>query len=868
MTPKTQKTIQILGILLAIIGAVGFILKIFWPVISHSGLAPGADVASFAHTAAFIVDYLKHFHRLPPIDPAWYVGFELRYAPPLINFVLGAIYYITHNIELSTRILHPLGLSIVFLTMFYMMRKEGYSTIAAWLGGLIFVFMPVIYGTVESYTKLMALFFLPLAFYFTNKILVTEKLKYIPYLAITIVLSIYGHAMNGFVYAFILSIYAMIYAILDRRITTRRFFLVICGVALGFLLSSQYLAPFILERSAEINIPSAGEIKFSFLTNLKGLALLVGGPFLLIPLLAVWRQKQSRVVALGLTGVLTLSVSFGYSYGLGAYFPFNQVYYYIWLFPSALCFAYILGASIDIWQPKKLFSLLLKIGLGIAAFFLFFTVMNRLNLGVERLTNFQMYQSPSDRELSNALNQLTNPGRLFISHSPFGLTNWIIGQTTDKTNVEGHYYAITRMNKHLAHIADAIHNRYYNYPINKLKYYNVRYVVGNQYLKDIKDYQGIFVGREFSKKLTQEGFKLVFQSSQTSQKHYADYWLYYRDEPSTSLMPVDEKTLIIGKYKSTLAAAISPNITAIESGSDYLDDYSNDFLKHFDTVILYGFNYRNKSAAEKIARTYVQNGGNLVVELFNMSASPLAGNPNFLGVNSFPIQSLKESASIEILNKNNNVGRFIPNTFNIPGEVIDDGTGTFKYLPLKDWNALQYTGLDQSLARLTNEDGIFSIMGYKNIDGGNVTFVGLNFFYHLYLTHDPNELSMVTSLIGNQQLNFGPGAQPESVGAPRITQNEFSPGKLSFSIQSQNENLYLASMSYSPHWQAYLNGKKTKIYNLEDLMVVQIPAGSSNLEFRYESTAISLTGWILSIMTLVFLIMMPIIFRQKKKSNG
>jgi uncharacterized membrane protein YfhO len=186
----------------------------------------------------------------------------------------------------------------------------------------------------------------------------------------------------------------------------------------------------------------------------------------------------------------------------------------------------------------------------------------------------------------------------------------------------------------------------------------------------------------------------------------------------------------------------------------------------------------------------------------------------------------------------------LPKTFIIPGEIQDNGTGFFDLHPLTEWNSLEYVGLDDSLAKLDNEENIYSILGYKNIEGGGkVTFVGLNLFYHLYLTHDQGELNLITSLISPQD-------KPQSSSPTfQIVQTQSDENNPKFNITSDENGLYLLSLAYSPHWNAYVGGQRIKIWNLEDLMVLEIPAGSSTLEMKYQETPVSYLGLILSIVT-------------------
>jgi len=851
------------GIVLSVLIGASVVIYIFHGVISNPGIAPGADVSSFAHTAKVMVDYFKIYHHFPPMDLSWYAGFELFHAPPMITVFLGTIYYFTHDIYLTTRIFHPLGIGLLFLGMFWLMKKEKYSTLNALMAGLILIFTPTILLSLFSYTKLVSLMFWPFGLYFTNQILTTNKNKYIAYLAITIGLIVYSHPMMAIVFGAMMIFYSTIYAILDRKIVSRRFLVVILAVGLGFLLGAQYIIPFVLESAGRLDVSTQTQ---QFIGGLQEIIKGFGGFSLLIfPLISgyvVWRRREAKLTALYLSGLLAFIILLGYYFfSLGSFFPFKETYYYVWSFYYVFTTAYLSGLVIDGNKIKNLTSYFFKI---VLAMVFLFGVIYLFNHPTSYLNYFKANDDPAkysaDIRLAETIDKIPNPGRVYITHYPFGFINWFLWLGTDKPNIEGHYFGIAAINKQISHLGDAIHNDYPNYAINKLKHLNNRFLVTNYILARLKVSTGEPVGQEFIDKLPAYGYKsidqFVYPDGSKNQ-------LWYLDQPSSYIMPVDEKILIIGKYNSTLATAISGKMTALEGGSENLDDYDQDFLKHFDTVVLYGFSYYDKAKAEAIANEYVKGGGNLVIEMFNMGISPLTDEPNFLGVTGLrqkfdgPVDMTGLSAD------QNSITAGLPKTFTLPGEITDVGDITLPYIPLTSWTSLEYFGLDQSLIKAPNETENFSILGYKNINGGKVTFIGMNYFYHLFLTHDEGELKMVTSLLQNPKTALI--TQTATTGLLTVEQQVLTSDEMKFKIQSDQERLLLISMSYSPHWKAYLNGQPVKVHKMEDLMVVQAPSGDSTLELKYESTPVMKSGWIVSILTVIFLVYLIISNKLKKK---
>lgn len=855
-----------IGIGIAISIGLGVLIIVFWKIITEPGTPPGADPTSFAHTAKFMVDYFRQTGHFPPIDLSWYAGFELIAAPPLVNIILGVIYYFSHDPQLAIRIFQPMSEGFFFLSMFYLMKKEGYPTINALIAGLALAFMPTIFNTYGSSTKMIAIALLPFAYHFTNRVLARTEIKYIAYLAIAQCLVIIAHPMTGVVFAMFLTGYAIIYAILDHQIVTRRFFLVIFGLLGGFLLAGFYVVPFFLEKinRTTIAIEEATVFNVTFLKIYDDFKVQVGGTiFLFIPIYVIWRDKSAKLTALYLMGLFSAAVFFGYYFKLGYFFPFSLSYGYIWFFMTGFAFAYLLGLIIPWSKYKHIFTYFLRVTLGIC-FIVFYIYSAQNYIYFRKLVNTKDEALEADFKVTRVLESIPNNGRLFPSHYPFGMFNWVLFLGSKKASVEGHYFGIARVGKKIAVVADAIHYDYPQYVYYKMKDLNVRYFLANSMLLNLKNPDGKNLGQSVVKVLTENDYKLIYRSSEIDATSKVDvYQLYYLDKPSTYIMPVDQKVLVIGKYNSTFAAAVSPaKIDVLEGGSVYLDDYSADFLNHFETVVLYGFSYRNKNKAEKIAREYTEQGGNLVVELFNMGLSPLASNPNFLGVEG-TTHKIKKEVKIETTG-DASIEKLVPKSFDLPSEIYDLGDGRLRYFPMKQWNFIEYIGLDESLAAAvddTNNTDIFSVLGYKNIDGQKVTFVGMNFFYHLYLSHDEDELKFVRNLMTNPNAS----ADEADVSQLILTEKEWTPEKSSFEVSAEKEQLLMISLTYSPHWKASINGKPLKIRNIEDLMVVEAPAGNYTLELNYGPTTISILGWVVSGLTGLSLVFLVIFYRVKKK---
>lgn len=559
---------------------------------------------------------------------------------------------------------------------------------------------------------------------------------------------------------------------------------------------------------------------------------------------------------------------------LGKVFPFNLTYAYIWIQLTGFFCAYLIGSIIGFKVYHYLADSILRLQLAFIVMGVFIWFVNAQSFVQFRVFNStDLSQVPGDVDLADHIQTHDNYGRIYPTHYPFGFTNWTLAMRTDKPNIEGHYFGISRISHQISVMADAMHNRYYDYVIRKLKNLNVRYIVANNICWAIKDNEDVKVCQAFLSTLTSKtNFNLIYTSPKDKPAGMTEwgaslneaYRLYYSNQPSNYLVPINDHILVIGRYGTNLAAAVSPNhITMLEGNDIYLDNYSLEYLQNFDTVVLYGFGYHNKTKAEQLAKDYVKGGGNLVVELFGSQTSRIVENPKFLGVTGYSVK-IKDQTDIQILDPSYQ-DKMI-NHFSVPAELIDDASAELKRYPLKEWNALEYVNLDKSIASLPDNNNLFSILGYKNVDGGKVTFVGFNLFYDLYITHNPKLMDLATSILvpPDKTEDFYPN-QTETLQSEQI---KITPQEFEFKVNNPSKKLAFISIAYTKHWHAYADKKELKIYPMEDLVAVELPPGSYTLTLRYGTTFVKNMSEILTVGTFTALMYLLIYCYVKKKKMG
>lgn len=396
------------------------------------------------------------------------------------------------------------------------------------------------------------------------------------------------------------------------------------------------------------------------------------------------------------------------------------------------------------------------------------------------------------------------------------------------------------------------------------------FFVANQFLWDLKSpVDQSNLGQKLIKKAQEAGFEQKYEvetSKGALGPHSGKFErFYYLDQPEKYIQPLDKDILVIGQYGPTLAAAASPlNVNMLEASSIYLDDYDLDFLKRFKIVFLYGFGYHDKEDAENLIKEYSAGGGKVVIDMFGMKKSQIEESPIFLGVTGSPI---KITAPLAI-ETNETINNLMPKTFQVPSEVVDASSeGELELKSMAEWNALEYYNLDDSWANFAGDDKLYSILGSKKINNNPVIFVGGNLFYHLYLSHDQNELRMLEFIL---KLEDYQPKKEESIFAqdPTFTANQVNldANYWKFNISNRSDRLALISLAYSPNWKAFIDSQETKVYEAENLMVLKVPQGEHTLEIRYQNySRIKIVSLLITLLTAGFLIYLLIYNRKYGK---
>ncbi len=854
---KSPKRIQaILATIIALVILIFSMAFIFRYVLFTPGPPIGVDALSFGHTAQIIADYWQQYHKIALIDSHWYNDFEIKYAPPLIHPFIILIYWLTNNIDYAGTLVFCLIALLSALVMFFVLRKK-FNVFTALLGSLMWALAPVVFT--EGRPKALALVFFPLVFYYTNQLLKKGGYSRLLILAFLIGLSLLAHPMVGLVIMAAVVLYGFLYFLLSSKISSIHFLMLLAAQIFALAAVSFYLVPFILEF-AKVSAMSEETLRqTSFLSIWYLLKNIIPIIYIAASFFAVIQNRQAQKTALFVLSLLSLYLSIGVNAPIPIVISFIRPS--LWSYVATFGFIYLTASAIDFKKTAgfKIISVKIVVALVILTLGLYQSdkIYHFTQLSIPLRTSFE-------QELVDKLKE--NNGRVMPVHATFGITlKWPeLAEATGFSSNDGMYFALARTGPNIAWIFDDIEYGFGYQAINALKNQNVRYVLMRAefqvdeelYRKDPQAFSPLRQKRigyalDFLKKLEEDNFKIVY--------HGKDFILYYQDKPSEYLIPIKKKTLVVGNYANTAAAVLSDkNLMTIQGNSTFIDDYDLDFLKHFDSLVLYGFGYHNKKKAEALIKEYAKGGGKVIIDFQGIVKGGLEDLPYFLGVTGIP----RKITSDLPLEKNDDSTNYVPAKLEIPNDIQDmTGQGVYVEKPFKEWGFMSYMGLDGSVLKMNENGEETDLFGYKEIEGNKIWFIGGNLYYHAFLTHNEQEIGLMKGLVYNTNVVTSQNS-PTITFSNQILEPESK--KFFYTATAEKSTPVLISYTYSPYWKAYLDGQEIKIYRVENLMALDLPAGTHQVEMNYklENSPIQKYSSWFNLFFVIIILPLPLIIRR------
>lgn len=289
--------------------------------------------------------------------------------------------------------------------------------------------------------------------------------------------------------------------------------------------------------------------------------------------------------------------------------------------------------------------------------------------------------------------------------------------------------------------------------------------------------------------------------------------------------------LFIGKQAGLLAM----RFPGAEVGySNYLDDYAQGYLQKYSLIVLSGAEWHIQSRAEKLAVEYAQSGGRLIVDLAGAPKSILSKQPKFLDVYGEPV--------------------VLPDSMPVFGQGTSVNVSE-QLSPVSDYSSFVPMGLDQVEWSFDYYGNKASVFGYKNVGGARIGFLGANLTKLAVLSGDDSALKFIRKIF-DLPLDFEPGALVPLTNF-RIISNGYE-----MSYQSEHALTAIVPVANLKGTEVFLDGMPISNEGFEDLIQLELPAGSHSLKIKYPSSIFKVQDIGISLLALVLVI---IVYSVKAK---
>ncbi len=772
----------------------------------------GWDAWGHLFKAQYLSAQMAQGHSYPALLPWWYDGLELfRYWSPLPIYILSALKSLGGSVFLAGAWLVPAAAAFGGLSWLFYARRLGWAAaVAAGLAWTVWpdhVWVALLDGNLP---RVVATALLPLLFL---TFLDSLELRRWPWSAIGVIillqLVVLCHAMIAAMVAVAMAVFCLFYWLVSGV----RFRGVVRGtilLALGVLSSAWWLLPSLSGgmtsistasiREAILSQPSLFQVQDAraFFSNIASLGLLVW-------VLLTWKNRHPVSKALWVCGLLGIGVTIPWVVPFYLALPLSHLMWparFASLLPVAVLGAFLVptsrpsdapigepeagGSGLGTWRRRApaLLPALVVIGLSVAS-----------GVGAQGLVHTGE-RNPDVLAVARELTQ-RRPGWRVALLDLGHLTSQAAFDLSDpgrREQIYGFAYQGAAIGPALVLMNTALEHEDYAYAVDRAWQCGATdLVVGTKWVNPSL--------------IVEAASAAGFGDAAT----YGSLLLLTRPaSPQAFVAPYT--AVAIGR----LSAIISMLFPSVETGRARLDSYTENELAQYDTVFLTGVEWESRTRAEQLVRGYVKGGGHVIVDLTQFPKGILNDCPSFLGV-------AGERVSLN----------------QMPAMLV--GQGTLQLQPLSKefnpWVAVVPQGLDQVDISFGYYGQPAALLGTKKLEGGDVTFIGMNLPYHAYLTRDPEALSLLAGLLGTE-----PGAVPNRTAVPLESYRASSTGYgfgLSVPAETAGRRIILP-FAATDSIRVRVDGTKVKASVVENLIAITSEPGQH--EIRLEAGPPPLAG--------------------------
>ncbi|MEN6326638.1 MAG: 6-pyruvoyl-tetrahydropterin synthase-related protein [Syntrophomonas sp.] len=335
------------------------------------------------------------------------------------------------------------------------------------------------------------------------------------------------------------------------------------------------------------------------------------------------------------------------------------------------------------------------------------------------------------------------------------------------------------------------------------------YVVKNMYVWNVRtafidnNYKGL------QELLAKRGFNVMDRVETIT--------LFSNPTPSSYFMLQERDTLVIGK------AAISMEMNfpwMIKGYSNRLEDYPPEYLKRFKLIYLIEPEVKDFTRFQDTVESLAEDGKIIIVSMGRAETWPLLDIVPYW-------EKIEADSDLKPTGKGPIQGE---------ARLEADPTGQVPAMGNVDilWAVMQ--GSDKKVPAI----------GYKDVNGHKVYFVGLALGQQLNKTYGEQIRAILEQLmdLAHPNKNIIPAAFP-------VKNSDWKHDGFSFNYDSPQISPIQISVTYTPRWKALVDGKPWPVYNMENLIYMELPAGAHQVVFHYGMTWVGWLGIALSIFSLI-----------------
>jgi len=743
--------------------------------------------------------------------PFWYNGSTVtQYYPPLSFIWFALVQVLTHNIMLTFKIMIFFSQLIGALGVWFFCYRFIGPRIGV-VGGILYAVQPFLLRSELNGGEIaqFPIFALTPWFLYFTFMLFKEK-NPLRWLLVCVCgsLLIASQSMHAFLISILIGI-IMLVMLLRRQNIFRECISWVLALGLGAGLLSFWVVPGVthLENaSIPYLLPEASSIyaavaSFFSLTARNGSGYYIGISMLILAFSSIIFWRKSKLVLPLLVAMLVgICLSFGEAFPLYKYIPMHQS-----LIPRRfLSFCVLAAAILDVYVLNELLSrakssfirrTIYIMSSGIIILILVIDINPRAM--VSYTDQFAEYRQ--ELELVSVSKNAFEQGRFswlypYSSQVAYFPMNKGLNMT-DGWSIEGtpHNRAIWQHNIAIAANCN-------DYIVRNLLFWNTRSaIIDNRWEKLIEGLQ-------------ERGFRVVKEDNKKT--------ILFNPTPSSYFLRQERDALVIGKT----AINLEMNFPWMVRGySPCLQDYSPGYLARFKLIYLAEPEVQDFDKFQNVVANLAGAGKMVIIEMGRAEVWPVC--------NTYPYWEKILSGS-----------RLIPTDDSpIKKEIALDAD--------PNGQAAAIGNLDEVWMEVQAGEKRIPALGYKNINGKPVYFVGMALGQQLTSGHGNEIKDLLEQLMDRAEpfKNIVPTAFP-------IEESNWGHDGFTFRYSAEKDTPVQVSVTYTPRWQATIGGRPLAVHNLENLILIDLPAGKHTVSFHYGMTWVGWLGIGLSVLSLLLVL--------------